>query len=77
MSLITQAIVVEKYGFRADVESLSQIMGISKGSVRNQISAGTFPIATYMDQGKRWADYRDVADYIDKCRPKTGAAIPA
>ena len=64
-------------GLRADVDNLAQLMGISKGTVRNQISAGTFPIATYVDQGKRWADYRDVAGYIDKCRPKPGAETRA
>lgn len=77
MSIITQAIVVEKYGFRADVDALAKILGMSKGSVRNRISEGKLPIVTYVDGGKRWADYRDIAEYIDRCRPKSGATIPA
>ena len=32
------------------------------------ISDGKFSIPTYIDGGKRWADYRDVAAYIDHCR---------
>jgi len=28
-----------------------------------------------MDQGKRWADYRAVADYLDECAGRAAAAI--
>lgn len=67
-SLITQMIVAEKYGPRLNVEALASVLGISKGAIHNQISAGTFPIATYLDGGKRWADFRDVAEHLDRCR---------
>lgn len=67
-SLITQMIVAERYGPRLTVEQLAGVLGISKGAVHNQISAGTFPIATYLDGGKRWADFRDVAEHLDRCR---------
>lgn len=87
MSLLTQAIVVDRYGLRLGVDKLAEVMGITKGSVYNQLSAGTFPIRTYLDQGKRYADYRDVADYLDQCRqratsgpasgPGSGAGLPA
>lgn len=39
-----------------------------KGALYNQMSAGTCPVKTYMDGGKRWADYRDVAKHLDDCR---------
>lgn len=67
-SLVTQMIVVEKYGLRLGIEQLAQVLGISKGAIYNQISANTFPVATYLDGGKRWADYRDVAAHLDACR---------
>lgn len=70
MSLITQAYIVERYGLRLSVEQLAELLGMAKGSIYNQISAGTFPIPTYVDLGKRCADYRDVAAYLDECRSR-------
>jgi predicted DNA-binding transcriptional regulator AlpA len=67
MSLITQAFIAEKYGMRIGVKDLAKLLGISEGATYNQLSAGTFPITTYLDAGKRWADYRDVAAHFDKC----------
>lgn len=67
-SLMTQAMIVDKYGFRVGVTQLAEIMCITKPAVYNQLSAGTFPIPTYLDQGKRFADFRDIAAHIDKCR---------
>ena len=67
-SLITQAMVFERYGFRLGVDQLADVLGISKGAVYNQISAGTLPVRTYVDAGRRWADYRDVALHLDACR---------
>lgn len=68
MSLITQAFIVERYGLRLNVEQLAELLGISKGAVYNQISAGSLPVKTYIDGGKRWADFRDVAKHLDECR---------
>lgn len=68
MSLITQAFIVERFGLRLNVEQIAEILGISKGALYNQISAGTCPVKTYIDGGKRWADYRDVAQHLDECR---------
>lgn len=73
-SLVTQMIVAEKYGPRLNIEQLADVLGISKGAVYNQISANTFPITTYLDVGKRWADYRDVAEHLDRCRAAAKAA---
>ena len=73
-SLITQLVLVERYGPRLSVDQLSELLGLSKGSIYNQISAETFPISTYVDGGKRWADFRDVAEHIDDCRTRAHAA---
>lgn len=67
-SLVTQAFIVERYGIRLGIEQLAEVLGISKGAVYNQLSAGTLPVKTYLDGGKRWADYRDVAEHLDACR---------
>jgi len=76
-SLITQAIVAERYGLRLGVEQLAAVLGLTKGTIYNQLSAGTFPIPTYVDGGKRWADYRDIAEHLDACRIRAGAGLPA
>lgn len=68
MSLFTQALVAEKYGLRLGIEQLAEVLGITKGAIYNQISAGEFPVKTYIDGGRRYADYRDVAGHLDKCR---------
>jgi Helix-turn-helix domain len=68
MSLITQAFIVERYGLRLTAEQLAEVLGITKPSLYNQISAGTCPVKTYLDGGKRYADYRDVAEHLDACR---------
>ena len=68
MSLITQAFIVERYGLRVSAEQLAEILGISKATLYNQISAGTCPVKTYLDGGKRFADYQHVAAHLDACR---------
>jgi excisionase family DNA binding protein len=68
MSLITQAFIVERYGLRLTVEQLAELLGLAKPTIYNQLSAGTFPVKTYLDGGKRYADYRDVAEHLDACR---------
>ena len=74
MSLMTQVIVAETYGLRLNTEQIAKVLGITKASLYNQISAGACPIKTYLDGGKRWADYRDVAEHLDACRAHASAS---
>ena len=74
-SLVTQMIVAEKYGVRLNMEQLAAVLKLTVPSLYNQVSSGKLQIPTYMDQGKRWADYRAVADYLDDCADKATAAI--
>jgi hypothetical protein len=57
-----------------NIEQLATVLGITKGAVYNQISADKFPIATYVDGGKRWADCRDVAEHFEHCRQRAHVA---
>ena len=66
-SLVTQMIVAEKFGLRLKTAQIAEVLGITKAAVLNKVSDGTMPIKTYLDAGKRWADYRDVAQHIDQC----------
>ncbi|WP_330727897.1 hypothetical protein [Burkholderia multivorans] len=65
MSLLTRAYILEKYGPRMTMAQLAQLLSMSEGTIRNQISAETFPIATYREGGARYAAYDAVADYLD------------
>ena len=69
-SIVTQMIVAERYGVRLSIEQLSSVLGISKGTIYNQLGAETFAIPTYLDNGKRFADFRDVAAHFDACRDR-------
>lgn len=75
MSLVTQMIVAEKYGARLNVEQLADVLGLTKVAIYNQISGDKFPIPTYKDAGKTFADYRDVAEYLDACRERARLVV--
>ena len=74
-SLMTQAIIADKFGLRLTMDQLATVLGMARNTIYNQIVAGTFPVPTYLEGKTRWADYRDVAAYFDACRAR--AAIPA
>jgi hypothetical protein len=67
-SLVTQMFIAEKYGLRLNVNQLADLLGIAPGTVLNRISCNTFNIPTYLDNGKRYADFRDVAAHFDRSR---------
>lgn len=68
MSLVTEAFIFDKYGPRLNTDQIAQLLGITKPALYNQISAGTLRLKTYMDGGKRYADFRDAAEYFDEVR---------
>lgn len=68
MSILTQALIAEKYGLRLDMTQLATVLNVEKGTLYNKVSAGTCPVPTYVDGGKRFADYRDVAKHFDDLR---------
>ncbi|WP_175994438.1 hypothetical protein [Burkholderia vietnamiensis] len=70
MSLLTRAYILEKYGPRMTLAKLAQLLLISEGTIRNQISAETFPIPTYKEGAARYASYDAVADYLDNMSNK-------
>jgi predicted DNA-binding transcriptional regulator AlpA len=68
MSILTQAMIFEKYGPRLGIPQLAELTSMKPKTIYNQVSAGTFPIKTYVDGGQRWADYRDAAAHFDSLR---------
>lgn len=70
MSLLTQAFLLERYGPRLTIDQLADVLGMPPGSIYNAVSANKFSLPTYVDGKRRWADYRDVATYLDECRAR-------
>jgi len=73
--LVVQMIIAERYGVRLNIDELAELLDLGKSTIYNQISAGTFPIATYLDCNKRYADYRDVAAHLEACRDKARLSV--
>jgi predicted DNA-binding transcriptional regulator AlpA len=69
---MTQAIVAEKYGLRLTVDQLAEALQLAKSTIYNQVAAKTFPIPTYVEGGKRFARYQEVAEYLDGCLERVG-----
>lgn len=68
MSLMTQAYLLDKYGPRLNMAQLAEVLGLEPGTVLNQVSAGALQVKTYREGRHRWADYRDVAEHLDRAR---------
>lgn len=81
MSILTQMVLIERHGLRVDLEALAKILDTTPANLRRRISEQTLEIPTYVDGGKRWADVRDVAEYLDARRAEArrvhGAGLPA
>lgn len=84
-SFLTQAWLMDRHGLRLDLEALAGVLDTTPANLRRRISAEDFEIPTYVDGGKRWADVRDVAAYLDARRAQAleahqrahGAGLPA
>lgn len=74
MSLLAQMVLIEKHGLRVDLDQLATVLDTTPPNLRRKISDGSFEIPTYLDGGKRWADTRDVADYLDRRRQEARLA---
>ena len=75
MSMLIQAYLLERYGPRLNAEQLAQALGYSVNTVYNKLAKGTLTVLSYLDDGKRWFDVRDVADYLDEVRAGTLASV--
>lgn len=74
-SFLTQAWLMDRHGLRLDLEALAKVLDTTAPNLRRRISADDFEIPTYLDGGKRWADVRDVAEYLDKRRAEARQAF--
>ena len=65
MSMVTIALLFDRYGPRMNMDQLAALMEIAATTLYNQISAGVCPVKTYREGKARFADVRDVAAYLD------------
>jgi hypothetical protein len=73
MSLMLTAYLLERYGPRLGREDLAAVLGVTPRTLEKKIYTATLGVATYKDNGKLWADARDVAEYLDECRARAKA----
>lgn len=64
----TGELLFEKYGPTLDIAELAEVLKMSEGTLKNRLSAGTCPVPTYREGGKRVANVQDVATYLDRRR---------
>jgi hypothetical protein len=70
MNLMLTAYLLERYGPRLGTDELAQVLGVTPKTLGNKLYRGEVPLPTYKDNGKVWADVRDVAAYLDECRAR-------
>lgn len=68
MSMLTTLFLMEHYGPRLSMEQLAQVLGLAVATLHARIARGDLDIPTYVDGKLRWADTRDVAEYLDRMR---------
>lgn len=60
---------------RLTVEEVAQELGIKPGTVRNQISEGTFPVPSYVEGRNRFVDIRALGQYLDERHTEALASL--
>ena len=59
MSLLTQAYLLERYGPRLSLDDLVETLDVAKNTIYNQRAQKAFPVKTYIEGNKVYADYDD------------------
>ena len=75
MSMLTTLFLMEHYGPRLSMEQLAQVLGLAVATLHARIARGDLDIPTYVDGKMRWADTRDVAEYLDRKRAEARQAL--
>lgn len=75
----TLEFLIEHYGLRLNTADLATVFDTTPSEIRNRISEEVFPVPTYKDlpskQAPRFADVRDVAEYLDKKRSTASVQV--
>lgn len=71
------ALMLKHQRMRLTLEEVSAELNIVKNTAYNLLAAGTFPVPTYLEGNRRYADVRDVGAYLDQRREDAGMAFKA
>lgn len=64
----TTAILLNYGRPRLSMKELSEVLGLSLTYINNVAASGGLPVKTYVEGWRRWADVRDVGEYLDQMR---------
>ena len=67
-NIITTLVLMEQYGPRVNMETLAKLLGFTTSSLHNRLGRKELEIPTYLDGKMRFADTRDVAEFLDRKR---------
>jgi len=75
-ALVKEAWLLEHYGPRLSLKQVAEVLQLGLSTINNRVSDGTLGVRTYLDGGRRFADSRDVAEYLEGLRDTatTGAS---
>lgn len=74
MSMMTTMILMEQYGPRVSMETLAKLLGFTASALHARLARREMEIPTYIDGKMRFADTRDVAEYLDRKRAEARQA---
>lgn len=60
---------------RLTVEEVAHELGMKPGTVRNQISDGSFPVPSYVEGHNRFVDVRALGQYLDERHAEALASL--
>lgn len=61
--------LLRTYGPRLNIRDLACVLKVAPTSLHNMATQNKFPVPSYIDGGRRYVDYRDVAAYLNARRP--------
>lgn len=70
MSLLTELLLVEKYGPLLYLDDMADVLNKEPGTIKNMVYAGTMPFRTTKEGKDHVAHYADVAAFIDATRER-------
>lgn len=60
---------------RLTIDEAANELGIKPGTVRNQISEGSFPVPSYVEGRNRYIDVRALGQYLDERHTEALASL--
>ena len=60
---------------RLTIDEAANELGIKPGTVRNQISDGSFPVPSYVEGRNRYIDVRALGQYLDERHSEALASL--